>query len=153
MVDGKVKFVWSQTTRSLQNCYICGAKPKELSLRDGKFKINTDKRALNFGFSNLHIKLRCFDWVCKTSTYQDFKSHQCVAANAGLQLVRKEQLKADIKTHFRKDSYGGFGAAKNGAVARAAFKNPELFAQITGKKIEEGQILKYGFCKKLLQYK
>ena len=25
-VDGKVKFVWSQTTPSMQNCYVCGAK-------------------------------------------------------------------------------------------------------------------------------
>ena len=25
-VDGKVKFVWSQKTTSMQNCYICGAK-------------------------------------------------------------------------------------------------------------------------------
>ena len=32
----------------------------------------------------------------------------------------------------RKDTYGGFGAAKNGAVARAAFKKPELFSEITG---------------------
>ena len=25
-VDGKVKFVWSKTTTSMQNCYVCGAK-------------------------------------------------------------------------------------------------------------------------------
>ena len=49
-----------------------------------------------------------------------------------MELDRKTQLKADLKTEFNKDSYGGFGAAKNGAIARAAFKNPEVFARITG---------------------
>ena len=49
-----------------------------------------------------------------------------------MQLIRKDQLIIDIKRVFKKDSYGGFGAAKNGAVARAAFKQPELFSEITG---------------------
>ena len=134
MVDGKVKFVWSQTTRSLQNCYICGAKPKELALRHGRRGkgFAPDKRALNFGFSNLHVKLRSFDYICKTSINQDFKSHQCRAENAPLALKRKDQLIIDIKRVFKYDTYGGFGAAKNGAVARAAFKQPELFSEITG---------------------
>ena len=25
-VDGKVKFVWSKTTTSMQNCYVCGGR-------------------------------------------------------------------------------------------------------------------------------
>ena len=28
-LDGKVKFVWSETTTSMQNCYVCGAKPHQ----------------------------------------------------------------------------------------------------------------------------
>ena len=134
MVDGKVKFVWSQTTRSLQNCYICGAKPKDLALRHGRNGLGfaPDRRALNFGFSNLHVKLRSFDYICKTSINQDFKSHQCISDNAPLQIQRKDQLILDIKRVFKYETYGGFGAAKNGAVARAAFKKPELFSEITG---------------------
>ena len=59
-VDGKVKFVWSEKTTSMQNCYICGSKPSDLALKDGPF--TPDRRALHFGFSPLHVKMRTFDW-------------------------------------------------------------------------------------------
>ena len=130
MVDGKVKFVWSQTTASLNNCYVCGAKPKELSKRESD-KFAPDRKALRFGFSNLHVKLRSFDYICKTSINRDFKCHQCVAANAGLQAVRKDELVTRFKTHFGYTLYDGFGAAKNGHIARAAFARPLLFSEVT----------------------
>ena len=59
-VDGKVKFVWSEKTTSMQNCYVCGSKPSELALRNGPF--TPDRKALYFGFSPLHVKMRTFDW-------------------------------------------------------------------------------------------
>ena len=64
-----------------------------------------------------------------------------------MELERKTQLKADFKTEFNKDSYGGFGAAKNDAIAHAAFKNPEVFARITG--VPEFIIKACGGCKGL----
>ena len=73
-VDGKVKFVWSDTTPSMQNCYVCGAVPSELAKKDGNFAPN--RRALFYGFSNLHVKLRAFDWgtvhVLLSRFYFDF---------------------------------------------------------------------------------
>ena len=69
---------------------VCGAKPTQLKLRHGPFAPN--QKALRFGFSNLHVKLRCFDYICKTSINRDFKSHQCLEVNAGLQTVRKDEL-------------------------------------------------------------
>ena len=59
-VDGKVKFVWSENTPSMQNCYVCGSKPKDLAKRDGPFTPN--RKTLFYGFSNLHVKMRAFDW-------------------------------------------------------------------------------------------
>ena len=56
MVDRKVKFTWSQTSAGLCNCYVCSAKPTEMSQRFGNFE--PDPKALMFGFSNLHVKLR-----------------------------------------------------------------------------------------------
>ena len=38
------------------------AKPSEMAKRDGNFIQNTDRKALYFGFSNLHVKMRTFDW-------------------------------------------------------------------------------------------
>ena len=53
MVDGKVKFVWSQTSRSLCNCYVCGAKPTELSHRNGNIGKNGKPYHLAFQISML----------------------------------------------------------------------------------------------------
>jgi hypothetical protein len=33
MVDGKVKFTWSQVARSMQSCYVCGATWKQMAHR------------------------------------------------------------------------------------------------------------------------
>ena len=128
MVDGKTKFIWSQTTTSLCNCYVCGAKPSELSLRNGNFV--ADPKALNFGFSNLHVKLRGFEWICKTSMYRDFKQYKCMAKNEHYKNARKEELKADFYRVFKRKIYAG--KPNNGNVARAAFARPDLFSEVTG---------------------
>ena len=59
-VDGKVKFVWSETTTSMQNCYVCSAVPSEMAKRNGNFTPN--RKTLFLGFSPLHVKMRAFDW-------------------------------------------------------------------------------------------
>jgi hypothetical protein len=109
---------------------VCGAKPTQLSKRDSPAFV-PDPKALGYGFSNLHVKLRCFDWICKTSINRDFKCHQCVAANSGLQTARKDELVELFKLTFNYTIYGGFGAATNGHVAQAAFARPHAFAEIT----------------------
>ena len=55
MIDGKVRFTWSQVARAMTSCYICGATYKQMSHQHGRF--DPDRRALNFGFSNLHVKM------------------------------------------------------------------------------------------------
>jgi hypothetical protein len=132
-VDGKVKFVWSETPTSMQNCYVCDQKPSELAKRNGNFAPN--RKALFFGFSNLHVKLRSFDWVCKTAMNRDFKRYKCMAHNLDKKLRRKVELQADFLEHFGYKIYvsktGSCSSFVNGNVARLAFANPALFSQIT----------------------
>ena len=136
-VDGKVKFCWSQTTTSMCNCYICGAKPSEMAHRIDPRNGNNftpDRKALSFGFSPLHVKMRCFDWVCKTGIYRDFKKWKCVGDDLEHKTRRKDQLKLDFFTLFGfrvYESKGQFQSVINGNLASAAFANPALFSQIT----------------------
>jgi hypothetical protein len=132
-VDGKVKFVWSDTTASMQNCYVCGQKPSELAKKDGNFTPN--RNALFYGFSNLHVKMRAFDYICKTGMHRDFKKYKCMAINAEKKIRRKDQLIEDFKEHFHHKIYinqKGASSFINGKVARLAFANPAIFSQITG---------------------
>ena len=132
-LDGKVKFVWSETTTSMQNCYVCGQKPTELAKKDGNFPPN--RKALFFGFSNLHVKMRAFDWVCKTGLHRDFKRYKCMGDNLALKIQRKDDLMKDFKDNFGYKVYyakNGFSSSINGNVARMAFADPVTFSQITG---------------------
>ena len=117
----------------MQNCYICGAKPTDLAKRDGDFTPN--RKALSLGFSNLHVKLRAFDWVCKTAMHRDFKEWKCMAVNGHLKLRRKDHLIENFKEFFGYRIYinqKGASSFINGKVARLAFADPALFSQITG---------------------
>ena len=55
-IDGKVRLLWSDGTRSSQACPICSAGPAEMKKRHGRFVVNHDR--LGFGFSPLHCRMK-----------------------------------------------------------------------------------------------
>ena len=74
--------------------------------------------------------VRCFDWIAKTSMYQDFKSHYCTAENEALRTALKDLLQMDFKQIFGLKF--GYGLSNLGYVAKEAFARPDLFSQCTG---------------------
>ena len=117
----------------MENCYICGATPKKLAKRRGKNnKFTADKKALSFGFSNLHVKIRAFEWVCKGAMHRGCKSYACRGADNQAEKLRfKDQLRVDFKREFGRNIFLPNGQSNNGNAARAAFSKPEVFARIT----------------------
>ena len=131
MVDGKVKFTWSRVASAMSSCYICGATWKQMAKhpRDGNFR--PDNKALSFGFSNLHVKMRTFEWVCKAAYLRRVKAYQCRGdENKLLKQQDLDNLIADFKTEFGYDIFGK--KPHTGNVARLAFSKPDVFARITG---------------------
>ena len=129
MVDGKVKFTWSQVARSMQNCYICGASWRQMAHRHGNF--TPDRKALSFGFSNLHVKMRAFEWVCKAACYRRVKAYECRGDdNKKLKEEDKAQLRTDFRTEFGRVIYGR--KPNDGNIAKLAFSKPDVLARITG---------------------
>ena len=131
MVDGKVKFTWSRVAQSLTSCYVCGATWKQMAKhpRDGNFQ--ADKRALSFGFSNLHVKMRTMEWVFKAAYLRRVKAYQCRGDhNKALKQEDLDTLIVDFKREFGYDIFGK--KPHTGNVARLAFSKPDKLAEITG---------------------
>ena len=128
MGDNKVKFTWSATTLSMNNCFICGATPVQMAQRFGNFI--ADLRALCFGFSNLHTKIRIFEWICKGGMYRDFCEWQARGPNKIKFQQRKEELIQEFKEKLGLIVYHP-KKLNNGNVARKAFENPDIFSEIT----------------------
>ena len=95
-------------------------------------KFTADKKALSFGFSNLHVKIRALEWVCKGAMHRGCKTYACRGEDNQAERQRfKDQLRVDFKTEFGRDIYLPNGQSNNGNAARAAFSKPEVFARIT----------------------
>ena len=130
-VDGKVRFTWAKTTPSMGNCVICGAKPSEMAQRHGNFQPFID--ALDYGFSNLHVKIRAFEWCCKTAIYRDIRNYQARGPDKEKTAARKSELIKEFEAElglkvFRPCKKGG--NSNNGNTARVAFNHPEIMARI-----------------------
>ena len=87
--------------------------------------------ALSFGFSNLHLKMRSFEWVCKAAYLRRVKDYACKGDhNKRLKEEDLQTLRVDFKREFGYEIFGK--APHTGNVARAAFSKPDIFAEITG---------------------
>jgi hypothetical protein len=104
----------------MENCYICGATPKKLAQRRGRNnKFTADKKALSFGFSNLHVKIRAFEWVCKGAMHRGCKSYACRGeVNQAERQSFKDDLRVDFKREFGRNIYLPNGQSNNGNAAR-----------------------------------
>ena len=105
-----------------------------MAKRHGNF-VPKNQDVLSYGFSNLHCKMRTFEWVCKASNYRDVKSYQARGSeNKTKVLMRKNELQKDFKEKLGLDVFKvrkSGGTSNTGNTARVAFANPEIFSEIT----------------------
>ena len=96
LTDGKVKVMWSEwEKKAMTKCVICGAGPKAMANKHGKFKPN--KKHYNFGLACLHIRICAFLWCCKIYLYQDIRRYSKRKGEAYLVKQRMEELRYKMK--------------------------------------------------------
>lgn len=117
MIDGKIFQVVTRTKSSLV-CGICDASPKQFNnLKDLKTRFKPKEGTLNYGVSVLHLWIRSFERLLHVSYTIKVKKWQ----------MRGPVLKKEVKE--RKPKLGT-GNSNSGPVARRAFSDPELLAEI-----------------------
>ena len=75
-IDGKTKVHWTNAPGGMVSCYVCGATPRQMGKRHGKF--TPREGTCECGFSPLHARMRAFEWFCKTAIYSEIRSYQCL---------------------------------------------------------------------------
>ena len=130
-IDGKV--LCSITGAKTTECPICHKSGKELAKNDGPFEVESTS-FLNYGASPLHFGLRAFSTLLKIGYKQDFKQHRVTKENSSKFEERKLLVKKAFKRELNLivDSGSDPGKTLSGNVARKAFENPVVFAQIIG---------------------
>lgn len=117
------------------NCYICGAKPKQMNNLVKAKKRVVNEKAYRFGISTLHAKINTFECLLHIAYKLDVKqwrSDKIVAP----EILKRKKL---IQERFAKEMslnvdlpIGTSGNTNDGNTARKFFDNPELSADITG---------------------
>ncbi|KAG5682814.1 hypothetical protein PVAND_012140 [Polypedilum vanderplanki] len=141
LIDGKVFAILNDT--SMQSCPICKRKPSQFNNESVWNTNQTDKKALNYGISPLHLWIRLFECVLHTG-YKKVGNN-----DRGGQTQEVKENKAIIQARFlnlfnmRVDFPNPKGGNSNtGNVARRAFADPELFAKCLGFEGEEVEIIR-----------
>lgn len=134
MIDGKV-LANITDTKSYQTCCICKANPKDFNnLSNMSTRFKPQEGTLKFGISPLHLWIRFFETSLHLSYRLPFQKPQL----RGIFKVEAAQRKLVIQKRFfekmgrRVDypSVGGSGNSNSGPVARKAFSNPKVMAEI-----------------------
>jgi len=137
-IDGKVLNTITNTT-SNQCCPICKCTSKDflnnVDFKSEKFSPRLE--ALQHGVSPLHCWIRFFEFILNAGYKSGIKKARRQGHEEKQQYLQK---KKEIQNSFLKKlslrvsmaKCGGFGGSNTGNVARVAFKNHALFAEITG---------------------
>ncbi|XP_065678116.1 uncharacterized protein LOC136093124 [Hydra vulgaris] len=134
MFDNKVVSALTET-KSTQSCNVCNAKPKEMSYIDLlKAKTENDS-ALGLGISALHCWIKCLEFILHSSYKIEIKKYKPKTIEQKLSVDLK---KKEIQVLFRERlslyvdmPKTGSGNTNDGNTARRAFKNSEVFSEIT----------------------
>jgi hypothetical protein len=131
LIDGKV--LCSITGAKTTECPICHKSGKELAKNEGPFEV-VSTRFLEYGASPLHFGLRAFSTLLQIGYKQDFKQHRVTKEHSAKFEARKLIVKKAFKRELNLivDSGSDPGKTLSGNVARKAFANPIVFAQIIG---------------------
>jgi hypothetical protein len=133
LIDGKILNELTEN-KAASSCPLCHKTSRQMSKPDGDFtpKPNT----LEYGASILHFGLRAFESICQIGYKQDVKkSHEKFSVEARkLMENREKKVKAQFKEKLGlsvdQRRAGGAGNTTTGNVARIAFENPEVTAEI-----------------------
>lgn len=133
MVDGKVCNA-ATDTKSTSKCYICGATSKDFN--NLAQKLQTSSKALDFGLSVLHARIRFFESVLHLAYKLPVKKYREKRSKEEKEL--ETQTKRNIQERFRIETgllvdmpKANFGNTNDGNTSRRFFENPQLAADIT----------------------
>jgi len=131
LIDGKV--LCSITGAKTTECPLCHKSGKELAKNEGPFEVESAK-FLEYGASPLHFGLRAFSVLLQIGYKQDFRQHRVTKEHSAKFEARKLIVKKAFKTELNLivDSGSDPGKTLSGNVARKAFANPIVFAEIIG---------------------
>ena len=120
---------------SCASCAFCFGKPLQLSNPNSIFILN--RKALKFGFSSCHFRMRVFEFCLKTGYHQDFQMPTCPKKSEfyALKLARKRCIQKELyeKLGVRVDFPNPNGGNSNcGNTAKRCFDNPKIFAKVCG---------------------
>lgn len=135
LVDGKVLLELTDCPSS-SSCPVCHQTYKEISKPEGQFL--PKEGSLNYGASILHFGIRSFECLCHIAYRQDVKKTRVRLTPQELETSkeREREVKAQFLSRLglvvdqRRD--GGAGNTTTGNVARKAFQNAEITAEICG---------------------
>lgn len=136
MVDGKVCNAITDT-KFTRKCFVCGLTFKDFNNIEKCKKEEVEKKALEFGLSTLHARIRLFESMLKVG-YKE-------KSGLRLETIRKEhkaaytEAKLAIQAEFRKKlglrvdmPTQGAGNSNDGNTARRFFDEFEISAEILG---------------------
>lgn len=133
MVDSKVCNAATDTKSTLK-CYICGATAKDFNNLRTTNEVN--ERALRFGLSILHARIRFFESILHLSYKLPVKKWQLrTQTDKNIVKERKALIQEELKNKMGlmvDIPKAGFGNTNDGNTSRRFFNNPELAAEITG---------------------
>ena len=133
MIDGKI--CGYVTGTSSANCYLCGAKPSQM----------TENRPMKpellskFGMSSLHAWIKCLECILHISYRLDIQRWQIRKDNENQVKIRKDKIKENLQTELglKVDTVKqGFGTYNDGNSARRFFEAYDISARITGVDVE-----------------
>lgn len=138
MIDGKVHSVLSHTKSSL-TCTICKANPKQFNnLENIEKRFKPKKGTLNNGVSVMHLWIRSLEFLLHISYRLDVKpkpTWQMRGPDLKKEVKRRKRLiqerfwdKMSLRVDF--PSQRGTGNSNSGPVARRAFSEPKILAEI-----------------------
>ncbi|CAG9840685.1 unnamed protein product [Diabrotica balteata] len=133
MIDGKVCNA-ATNTKSTSRCYICGATSKDFNNLNKK--LSTSSKAIEFGLSVLHARIRMLESVLHLAYKLPIKKYgeKRTDEEKKIEVLTKKY----IQERFRKETgllidmpKANFGNTNDGNTSRRFFENPQLAADIT----------------------
>ncbi|KAL0829173.1 hypothetical protein ABMA28_004012 [Loxostege sticticalis] len=134
MIDRKVATVISNTS-SAAVCNICLTPPSKMNDLDFVSKRPLRVDMYQYGFSSLHMSIRCMECILHISYNIDFKKWTARNSDKLLRDVKKNVTQEEFRerTGLLIDVVKqGFGTTNDGNTARRFFMDYELSAEITG---------------------
>ena len=147
MMDVKAKNACTDITSALR-CFICLGTPRFFNdLKNLLRLFPTDESKLIYGgVCDLHCWLRAFDGVNHLSDKLTVKKWKILSKEhkevvASRKVTRNAAYKSRLNLNVDVPRAGGAGNSNTGNVARRAFQNEDIFADITGVNVEHMMLI------------